>query len=42
MVLCDENQEKTKAMKYNFNKTFEVKLTKLSNFLPYLLKKILH
>ena len=39
MVLCDENQEKIKSMKYYFNKTFEIKLTKLSNFLPYLLKK---
>ena len=39
MVLCDENQEKIKALKFNFNKTFEVKLTKLSNFLPYLSKK---
>ena len=26
-------------MKFNFNKTFEVKLTKLSNFLPYLSNK---
>jgi FkbM family methyltransferase len=39
MVLCNENEEKIKALRYNFNKTFEVKLTKLSNFLPYLLNK---
>ena len=39
MVLCNENEEKIKALKYNFNKTFEIKLTKLSNFLPYLSNK---
>lgn len=39
MVLCNENKEKIKALMYNFNKTFEVKLTKLSNFLPYLSNK---
>ena len=39
MVLCDEKKERIKAMNFNFNKTFEVKLTKLSNFLPYLSNK---
>ena len=39
IVLCNENREKIKALIYKFNKTFEVKLTKLSNFLPYLLNK---
>jgi FkbM family methyltransferase len=39
MVLCNENKEKIKAMIYKFNKTFEVKLTKLSNFFSYLSNK---
>jgi len=39
MVLCNENKEKIKALKYIFYKTFEIKLTKLSNFLPYLSNK---
>ena len=39
MVLCNENEEKIKALKYIFNKTFEIQLTKLSNFLPYLSNK---
>lgn len=39
MVLCDENKEKINALIHNFNKTFEVKLTKLSKFLPYLSNK---
>ena len=39
IVLCDENKEKIKAMKFKFNKTFEVKLTKLSNFLAFFNKK---
>lgn len=39
MVLCNENEEKIKAMRFNFNKTFEIKLTKLSKFLPYLSNK---
>ena len=39
MVLCNEDKEKIEAMNYNFNKTFEVKLTKLSNFIPYLSNK---
>ena len=39
MVLCDENKEKIKSKKSYFNKTFEVKLTKLSKFFPYLLNK---
>ena len=39
MVLCDEKEEKIKALIYNFNKTFEIKLNKLSNFLPYLSNK---
>jgi len=34
MVLCNENEEKIKALKYIVNKTFEIQLTKLSNFLP--------
>ena len=36
IVLCDENEERTMAAGYNFKKTFEIKLTKLSNFLPFL------
>jgi hypothetical protein len=39
MVLCNENEEKIKTLKYNFNKTFKIKLTKLSNFLIYLSNK---
>ena len=39
ILLCDENESKIKASGYYFNKTFEVNLTKLSNFLPYLSDK---
>lgn len=39
MILCDENKQKINSTIYNFNKTFEVRLTKLSNFLPYLSNK---
>lgn len=39
MVLCDENEERTSAGQLNLQKEFEVKITKLSNFLPYLLNK---
>ena len=39
IVLCDENKEKVRASGYNFKKIFEIKLTKLSNFLPYLSNK---
>ena len=39
VVLCNENKEFARAAGYNFKKTFEVKLTKLSNFLPYLSNK---
>jgi FkbM family methyltransferase len=38
-VLCDENENITTAGTLNLQKEFEVKLTKLSNFLPYLLNK---
>ena len=39
ILLCDEDRHKIQVAGYNFNKTFEVKLTKLSNFLPYLSDK---
>ena len=39
MVLCNENEKKIKALGFYFNKTFEIKITKLSNFLPYLSNK---
>ena len=39
VVLCDENEKITKAGNLNLQKEFEIKLTKLSNFLPYLLNK---
>jgi FkbM family methyltransferase len=39
MVLCDEKKEIISAMRFNFNKTFEVKLIKLSNFLHYFSNK---
>jgi FkbM family methyltransferase len=39
IVLCNENEKKIKAFRFYFKKTFEIKLTKLSNFLPYLSKK---
>ena len=39
IVLCNENEKKIKAFRFYFNKTFEIKLTKLSNFLPYLSNK---
>ena len=39
VVLCDENKEIATASGYNFTKIFEVRLTKLSNFLPYLSNK---
>lgn len=39
IVLCDENNERTNASGFNFKKTFEIKLTKLSNFIPFLLEK---
>ena len=38
-VLCDENEKITKAGNLNLQKEFEIKLTKLSNFLPYLSNK---
>jgi len=38
-VLCDEKEKITTAGNLNLQKEFEVKLTKLSNFFPYLLKK---
>ena len=39
IVLCNENEKKIKAFRFYFKKTFEIKLTKLSNFLPYLSNK---
>ena len=39
ILLCDENKNKVKAAGFYFNKTFEVRLTKLSNFIPYLSNK---
>ena len=39
VVLCDENEKITKAGNLNLQKEFEIKLTKLSNFLPYLSNK---
>lgn len=38
-VLCNENKKITTAGNLNLQKEFEVKLTKLSNFLPYLSTK---
>ncbi len=38
-VLCNENETITTAGNLNLQKEFEVKLTKLSNFLPYLSTK---
>ena len=39
ILLCDENKNNIEVKEYHFTKTFEVKLTKLSNFLPYLSDK---
>ena len=39
ILLCDENNKKIVVNGYHFNKTFEVSLTKLSNFFPYLSNK---
>ena len=39
IVLCNEKEERTMAAGYNFKKTFEIKLIKLSNFLPFLSNK---
>lgn len=39
ILLCDEKRYKIKVSGYNFKKTFDVTLTKLSNFLPYLSNK---
>ena len=39
ILLCDEKKNELKVGGYYFNKTFEVSLTKLSNFLPYLSNK---
>ena len=39
VVLCEEKKDITKAGNLPLKKTFEVKLTKLSNFLPYLSNK---
>jgi FkbM family methyltransferase len=38
-VLCDEKEKITNAGNLKLQKEFEVKLTKLSNFLPYFLNK---
>lgn len=39
ILLCDETERKIKTAGYYFNKTFEVNITKLSHFLPYLSDK---
>ena len=39
VVLCNKNKEKANASGYNFKKSFEVGLIKLSNFLPFLSNK---
>jgi FkbM family methyltransferase len=39
VVLCNENKTKTSSGNLNLQKTFEVKITKLSNFFPYLSNK---
>ena len=39
IVLCNEDKERTMAAGYNFQKTFEIRLTKLSNFIPFLSDK---
>ena len=39
MVLCDEKEERTNAGLLFLQKEFEVKITKLSKFLPYLSSK---
>lgn len=39
VVLCDENKQEAIAGNLRLQKEFEVKLTKLSNFLPYLSNK---
>ena len=39
ILLCDENSNKITTSGFQFNKTFEVSLTKLSNFFPYLSNK---
>ena len=39
ILLCDENNSTVKTGGYTFNKTFEVSLTKLSKFIPYLSSK---
>ena len=39
LVLCNINEERTRAGNLNFKKMFEVKLIKLSNLLPYLSNK---
>ena len=38
-VLCDENENITKAGNLKLQKEFQIKITKLSNFLPYLSNK---
>jgi len=38
-VLCNENKNKTTAGNLKLQKEFEIRLTKLSNFLPYLSNK---
>jgi FkbM family methyltransferase len=38
-VLCNENKKKTTAGNLKLQKEFEIRLTKLSNFLPYLSRK---
>jgi FkbM family methyltransferase len=39
IVLCNEDKERTMAAGYNFKKTFEIRLTKLSKFIPFLSDK---
>lgn len=39
ILLCNENRTTIEAGGFYFNKSFEVSLTKLSNFIPYLSKK---
>ena len=39
ILLCDEKKENITIKDYHFTKTFEVSLTKLSNFIPFLSSK---
>ena len=39
ILLCDEKKKNFRVKEYHFTKTFEVSLTKLSNFIPFLSSK---